>query len=290
MKTDLIYYLWLIFLLLSSCSDPKEVAGESEPVRIIDKSTPFEITEVKVQSPAKSACGRPVDDPVHKDPYYNGHLHENFDPLQIDFSEEFHQLRSGFLLDVAKSTDTINLLDCSAIWVASDHAVGIIGRNYHKIQIQIRSVEQDSSDKTSYNVTGKSIVRETECDFTGQIRIISALQFPEPIFPNTHEGVVFAKYEFVEDGEQKHSGTFSGILESSFAIDTLGNIGLDTLFIDADGYSNNTYVGKWTSHQTGFEKKCIWGDYRLPFTFDFDQGDGEMIVNEKYREYGWSEK
>ncbi len=55
----------------------------------------------------------------------------------------------------------------------------------------------------------------------------------------------------------------------------------------ADGYNNRTYVGTWTNFKGSAQKKCIWGDYRLPYTFDFDCGDGEMIINEKYKKNGW---
>ncbi len=56
---------------------------------------------------------------------------------------------------------------------------------------------------------------------------------------------------------------------------------------DADGYWNRTFIGTWTEYGTAVTKKCIWGDYRLPFTFDFDRGDGEMMVNDKYKMNGW---
>lgn len=29
-------------------------------------------------------------------------------------------------------------------------------------------------------------------------------------------------------------------------------------------------------------KKCVWEDGRFPYTFDFANGDGEAVVNEKY--------
>jgi hypothetical protein len=56
----------------------------------------------------------------------------------------------------------------------------------------------------------------------------------------------------------------------------------------ADGYNNRTFVGTWISYSMKAVKKCIWGDYRLPFTFDFDCGDGEMHVCEKYVQNGWT--
>ena len=65
------------------------------------------------------------------------------------------------------------------------------------------------------------------------------------------------------------------------------SIKIDESFGIADGYYNRTYVGIWKSYKTDKKKKCIWGDHRLPFTFDFDCGDGEMRVCDKYVANGW---
>jgi hypothetical protein len=55
----------------------------------------------------------------------------------------------------------------------------------------------------------------------------------------------------------------------------------------ADGYYNNTFVGTWKEYKTGKILKCIWGDGRLPYCFDFDGGAGELIPNDKYVANGW---
>lgn len=52
--------------------------------------------------------------------------------------------------------------------------------------------------------------------------------------------------------------------------------------------ANRTYMGTWKGYHAKSAKKCIWGDYRLPFTFDFDCGDGAMIVCDKYVQNGWA--
>jgi hypothetical protein len=58
----------------------------------------------------------------------------------------------------------------------------------------------------------------------------------------------------------------------------------------ADGFSNNTFVGTWTSYKTGKSKKCNFGDYRIPEcegSNGCDIGAGEFSINPKYRENGW---
>ena len=132
------------------------------------------------------------------------------------------------------------------------------------------------------------MVKNNICDFYGDIKIIKGFEFiiTEEGWP--HSGIIFAEYNFKEDNTQSHSGMFSGIVESSFYIDdTTNTIRLDESWDIADGYCNNTFVGIWQSYENGKIKKCIWGDYRLPFTFDFDIGDGEMEVNSKYVKNGW---
>ena len=56
-----------------------------------------------------------------------------------------------------------------------------------------------------------------------------------------------------------------------------------------DGYNQRNYVGTWQSYKTNATKRCIWGEYRLPYTFDFDIGDGEMRINPKYNSPEWEQ-
>jgi len=42
----------------------------------------------------KYYCKLPKNDPAHFNPYYNGHLCENFNPQQTDFSKEYLNLQT----------------------------------------------------------------------------------------------------------------------------------------------------------------------------------------------------
>jgi hypothetical protein len=55
----------------------------------------------------------------------------------------------------------------------------------------------------------------------------------------------------------------------------------------SDGYFNRVFVGTWADYKIKKPKKCIWSDYRIPFAFGFDCGDGEMFVCKEYENNGW---
>ncbi|MEJ1240505.1 hypothetical protein WBG78_20345 [Chryseolinea sp. T2] len=235
-----------------------------------------------------NSCNLPPDDEVHFDPYRNGHLCENYDPKQNDFSKEYLALRTRH--QTQNIVNTLSGFDFSPVWLSVDvHQNGIIGLDYKRIRIFISKAVRDRSDNLLYRVEGKSNVGGNICDFKGYIRIMRAYNL-------TNEGNtegkptanLFAEYKFDEDIRQKNSGSFRGIMECFYTLEKeTMTASLDEGMFEADGYFNRSYVGTWTSYNTKMAKKCIWGDYRLPFTFDFDCGDGEMRVCQKYMNNGW---
>jgi hypothetical protein len=221
---------------------------------------------------------------------------ENYKETQIDFSREFYENRIkcfSYLPKKKDITEEIKKFDCSEMWTKYSNKTsqnGVIGQNYQRIRIHISTVIKDKVQANKYMVFGKSKVKNIICSFKGAIKIVNAYEFTEE--DNGYKrtgGVLLAEYQFDEEGCRATSrGTFKGVLESEFVLDKkLGKALLDDSNSTADGYANNTFVGTWTGHSTGEAKKCIWGDYRLPFTFDFDVGDGEMHVNDKYKKNGW---
>jgi hypothetical protein len=234
-----------------------------------------------------SGCRLPKDHEAHFDPYYNGHLCENFNPQQADFSGTYLRLRKG-----DGGSGVLNELlqyDLSAIWLTPDHHQnGIIGLDYKRIKIHIHEVKKDTQDARLYHVKGTSNVSGNICDFTGQIRLLKALP-PGEESEYENSGELFVTYTFYEDKTQKHVGVFKGVFEAFYYLDKDKKRGfIDESAAVADGYFNRTYVGTWTGYDSKTPKKVIWGDYRLPFTFDFDCGDGEMMICEKYVHNGWA--
>lgn len=223
------------------------------------------------------------------DPYYYPDQIKNFNPDQIDFSKDYYDLRIKSITQLEGEFIETSDFDISQIWLTKNYVQdGIIGESYQRIQIHIDSTSYIPKTK-SVTIYGKSKVGNNICSFIGEMKVLKAYLFNGCDDPeNENCGVLFLEYSLYEDSTQEHSGIFKGIAECSFYYKN----NQTTLFLDesmdmADGYFNRTFVGTWENYETKNIKKCIWGDYRLPFCFDFDIGDGSIVINEKYIKNGW---
>ena len=199
-------------------------------------------------------------------------------------------------------TNKINELlkyDFSKLWLETDNNLvyGILGDEYQRIQIKLISISKNINNQNEYFVYGKSNVKENICEFVGKITI---LKIQESIrehfgvddeFKNSDmktQGLLTAKYEFFENKLQSHSGYFTGNLETKWFLDKDDKIQYDNINSHSDGYFNNAFVGSWKMYNSKIEKKCHWGDYRVPSVdCSFDIGVGEFNVAEKYWKKGW---
>lgn len=236
-----------------------------------------------------TGCTLKPDDPIHFDPYYNGHLCENFNPQQIDFSKEYFELRTKLY---AKDTEQLKQslkYDYSSIWLSGKWAQdGVIGLNYQRIKFHIDKVTKSKNKSNTYLIIGKSKVNDNICNFSGELNLLKFFitECEDTLMKKC--GELFCSYVFNEDSSQNHSGVFRGVMECSIYIDSTGTkMLLDETSDIADGYFNRTFIGTWTNYKTKQAKKCIWGDYHLPFTFDFNCGDGEFHPCDKYKMNGW---
>ncbi|MCF8295920.1 MAG: hypothetical protein K9J13_00125 [Saprospiraceae bacterium] len=224
------------------------------------------------------------------DPYYNGHLIKKYNPSQIDFSEEYLQLRMKLFANDTNKLEQTSKYDFSSIWLSGDFEQnGVIGSNYHRIQFHIEHIIKNEKEPYSYLVWGKSKVNNNICDFKGEIKLLAVFLFETCDYSEYKNcGELFANYIFYEDSSQNHCGVFKGVTECSIYLDkATKTMKVDESLSFADGYWNRSFVGTWTDYKSNKSKKCIWGDYRLPFTFDFDCGDGEMQVCHRYKNNGW---
>jgi hypothetical protein len=225
---------------------------------------------------------------IRLDPYHKS-IWEHFNPEQIDFSKEYLELGGKELKNAILQFIGY---DFSSIWLTGDinSRNGVLGQNYQRIQIHISKITRSLTDSAVYLAEGKSKVNNNICNFKGEIKPIRLFFYECDIPPDSTSKCADLKaaYTFYEDSTEKHSGMFTGIVGSSVFVDSIKKtISLDETFEDADGYFNNTFVGIWTSYKTKQSKKCIWGDYRLPFTRGFDCGDGGMMVCSEYVKNGW---
>lgn len=188
--------------------------------------------------------------------------------------------------------------DFSSLWTKTDNSVvfGFIGKDYQRIRIKLISVIKNPAHPLTYFVYGKSMVKDNICSFVGNIKINSIRKYnilsygvDSEYYSKGIKGQYFlsATYSFREDKKQFHSGIFVGTLKSDFYIDKRNKIKYDDIEINADGYSNNEFVGKWTSYDKKIIQQCNWGDYRIPVTTHFDIGAGEFSPDDKYLKFGW---
>ena len=188
--------------------------------------------------------------------------------------------------------------DFSTLLTPKDEFKGYIGEDFQRIKIFYTSITKDQSEPSKYLVEGVSVVKENLCDFTGYIQCKEIREYEsmhlgvDNIYKNAGfraQGVLIGSYEFKEDPNQNHSGSFNGMVTMYWFVDKLGLIHYDDIEHFSDRYSNNQYVGSWTSYSTSKSKVCNWGEYRIPFSGDLDIGAGMFSPNPKYFNKGWED-
>jgi hypothetical protein len=167
-------------------------------------------------------------------------------------------------------------------------SLGFIGDDYQRFFIHFVSIIQNPTNPYEYLVYGKSKVKETICSFQGNITIIQARTYKNGDIPSYKQGFATCDVILYEDKKQSSTGFIKGTLTSHFIIDNKGKFRYDALSFVADGFSNNKFIGTWTSYKTKISKKCNWGDYRIPESGDLDIGAGEFSVDDKYVKNGWT--
>ncbi|MBF4483320.1 hypothetical protein [Flavobacterium sp. CSZ] len=194
-----------------------------------------------------------------------------------------------------------NSHDFSNLWNTGDRDVyGVIGDNYQRILIKFISIKRNEKNKAEYIVHGKSNVKSNICDFVGTITIVKIQELKIRKFGVDDEyknagiksqGLVVANYKFVENKNQKNTGEFHGQVQTIFYVDKNNLITYNDIESYRDNYFNNAFVGIWKSNNSGKEKICNWGHYRIPsVNYDFDIGAGEISVSNKYFKNGWEVK
>ncbi|KXX69325.1 hypothetical protein [Flammeovirga sp. SJP92] len=285
----LTYYL-ILFLIVNSCENEQQVHNEEVP------EVKPEIEIAKLKSVANSnfdstrSVAKIASDTLMIDPYHLGQLRNSYSEETIDFSNEFIKTKTkeafSYGVPVIENVKDYKF-ELNNLFLGKQ--VGVIGGEYWKIEMNLVEAKQSIINPLSIQVNGFSIVRGNKCNFKGEITIESIFEIIEN-FDYAGQGTLLCRYDFSEDKNQKYSGVFHGTLECSIVINHKSKIvQFDDAWAGADGYANRTYVGWWQDYKGKNKKKCIWGDDRLPYTFDFDIGIGEMIVSDKYKENGWQD-
>lgn len=94
-------------------------------------------------------------------------------------------------------------------------------------------------------------------------------------------------YELTEDPTLPKTGVFRGVLATYWYTDGKRRLHYDDIEGYSDGFTNNQFVGTWTSYSTKKTLRCNWGDFRIPNAGNFDMGAGEFSPDPKYYANGW---
>lgn len=166
---------------------------------------------------------------------------------------------------------------------------GVIGNDFRRIEVYFYP-DAVKVNSVTYSVKGRTKVKKNVCDFVGEVRIKKIYHVYERDIDSPDCYVIIADYILKEDTTQKGSGEFRGVMGAYGYVteDAPGVIQVNNVDQDGDGYMNRSYVGTWRSYKhPAIVKRCMWGDNRLPFRFDFDIGVGEIRVNPKYSSPEW---
>jgi hypothetical protein len=171
--------------------------------------------------------------------------------------------------------------------VENSSVLGFIGNEYERFRMKFVSVIKNKDNPYQYFVYGKNMVKDNVCEFQGTLTITNAFNVSDSEAKDTKKGLVLGTYVFFENPLQKHVGQFTGIFRTNWYIDKQELIQYDDLLEDADGFTNNEFVGTWKSYSGTLSKPCHWGDDRIPMSDDLDNGAGEFVPASKYITNGW---
>jgi hypothetical protein len=162
---------------------------------------------------------------------------------------------------------------------------GMIGDDIQMMGIVFLSTTR--INRSEYEITGKSKVRNNICDFKGIQSVTGTELESGEDSPNMVDGKIAGKYCFYEDNNQSGTGFFDGVFEIYYAYYSDSIIGLADIWYTQSDYTI-LFDGNWKSYRTGKIKKACWSDYKACFPTDFNTSDGpDLIPNEKYRAKGW---
>lgn len=175
-----------------------------------------------------------------------------------------------------------------------EHYLGFIGKNKKRLKIFFHSIKKADNPKR-YAVKGNTIVDKNNLDFQGFISVEKVYSFSFFSFGLDDEfkgkikdqGVVVVDYEFKEDEKLSASGVFKGKGIVRWYVNEKGEFLYDDIEDFSDSYSNNAFLGTWTSYKTKKTQACHFGQRRIPCSGDLDIGAAEFSPDPKYYPYGW---
>jgi hypothetical protein len=201
--------------------------------------------------------------------------------------------------------------DEGTIETSINQFLGVIGDEYQRLYIVFKEVKKDANDPRVYLVDGYTKVKGNQNNFSGKITIEEIYDtkggditgVDNIVVAKSKTGaIILAKYEFLEDKNQKYSGKFQGKMWLG------GYINLQDKFVYGGDFGqdqrpcpmrrNNQYVGTWQSYTTSKTRIAHFGQHQIPgLVDDYTQdptgggtGCGGYEPDPKYNSRGWSKE
>jgi len=173
--------------------------------------------------------------------------------------------------------------------------LGYIGVNKKRLDIFFNTIEINKSNILKYPLKGYTIVNKNKRFFRGFIEIGDVYRFEhfsdgaDDIMKGKikDQGIFVANYYLEEDSNLSATGVFKGRCVIKWYVDKKNVLRYDDIEDYSDSYSNNQFIGTWTSYKTNKSQICAWGQLRIPCAGDLDIGAAEFSPNEKYFKFGW---
>ena len=158
--------------------------------------------------------------------------------------------------------------DCQNMFLGTKPLKGILGDDRKEISVWFTTAE---AKEDGFFVKGKSSVAGgAACTFTGELNYTMI----SPLTAETGQTfyLLFGTYCLEEDAGQKGTGVFEGTF--LYYLERLKDGRLspvkDRSIPKAYGFDmNKVFVGIWTSHRTGNNKRCHWSDGFVPYSHPY---------------------
>ena len=173
--------------------------------------------------------------------------------------------------------------------------LGFIGVNRKRLRITFTSIKKSEKNKDVYEVEGFStVMNKNKRTFKGTFSLLSHYKFAEQTvdvpLPKKGEIVGYStfSYELAEDENLTATGVFKGKMIVMW-LKKVNAAPVYFLPFNRDSERNYQFFGTWTSYKTKKTSVASWGEYRIPYSDDFDEGVGDFIPKPQYWQYGWEE-
>ncbi len=241
-------------------------------------------------------------------PMDNKELSERFSPTKVDFSSDYVQLietppEGTTLYDATQDLKGFDI-DTRQIFssVGEDGNTypqnGTLGNDYRRIQIYL-SDQINRKEALIFEVKGKTRMGDSLYPITGTIKIEKILKYrPKDLLGNedakSENYIMYGHYHFAElplKGAGEMNGTCCYFVKTVMNYDNHKDELSRKIVLDVDdkqgNYYNSQYIGIRTDYASGKTEKCLFGDNKIGYSFDFDIGTTEMSINPKYKSKDW---